>query len=216
MDENYYRELIDKVNLNEKRMWRRNEAPNVGFDDFAKLWDIINDNEATVSPQTYFEAIDLCLTSFFGTIQDPAPIWRHVLKRYKHAIENNEDKENFKEALDLFLEQNRTQIPEMTIFYNMIHIAIEDEDLTTVLWLMGHDPICPECWDQIRNDYNNYPEWAAYFECFTDFNYDYLPDSPIFRNTIDTIYSKFGDIPEYEKLRRLHKQYFSNTLNNND
>ena len=216
MNENYYRELIDKINLNEKRMWGASEDSDDGFDDFAKLWDIINDNEATVSPQTYFEAIDLCLTSFFGTIQDPAPIWRHVLKRYKHAIENNEDKENFKEALDIFLEQNRTPIPEMTIFYDVIHIAIEDKDLTTISLLMGHEPICPECWDQLEDDYKQNPEWAAYMECFTDVSYEILPDSPIFKNTIDIIYSKFGNNPECEKLRNLHKQYFSNNLNNND
>lgn len=216
MDENYYRELIDRVELNDKRMWSRLEDSDEGFDDFQMLWGILGDEDADVSAKTYFKAMDLCVTSFFGTIQDPAPIWRYVLKRYKHAIENNEDKENFKEALDLFLEQNRTQIPEMTIFYDLIHIAIEDEDLTTTSLLMGHEPIGTECWDQLADDYEKNPEWAAYMECFTDVNYDLLPDSPIFKNTIDTIYSKFRDNPECEQLRNLHKQYFSNTLNNND
>lgn len=211
MDENYYRELIDRVNQNEKRMWGRSEDSDEGFDDFSKLWDIINDNKAIVSPQIYFEAVDLCMTSFFGTIQDSAPIWNHILKNYRCALENNEDKETFICAFNEFLDKNyQLQIPEMSTFYELMHLAIEDENLNTILGLIAHNPINVECWDQLEDDYKNNPEWAAYYECFSDVNYEHLPDSPIFKDTINTIYSKFGDIPEYDKLRRLHEEYFVN------
>lgn len=209
MDENYYRELIDKVKQNEKRMWKRNETPNDGFDDFSQLWEIANDNEANVSPQTYFEAVDLCMTSFFGTVQEHSHVWRNILSHYERALNNNEGcKDVFNEEFEKFLENFVPSIPDMDIFYDLMHLGLDDGNLRLVIGLVGHSPIDVECWDQLEDDYNRNPEWAAYYECFTDVSYEHLPDSPIFKDTIHRIYSKFGNIPEYEKLRRLHYEYF--------
>ena len=75
MDDKYYRDLIDKVNQNEKAMWGGTDQPNDGYEDFNKLWGLLFDEEAILSPQTYFEAMGLCLNSFFGAIQEQS----HVL-----------------------------------------------------------------------------------------------------------------------------------------
>lgn len=210
MDENYYRSLIDKVRKNEEKMWRRREAPNDGFEDFAKLWEIMNDDEVTVSPQTYFEAMDLCINSFFGTIQDTTPVWQNILWEYKSAIENDNNIENFLKVFTLFLDEQMNKIPEMTVFYDLMRLAIENKDLSIIKGLINHEPINPEAWDLLKEYYEKYPEWAAYYECFTDVSYEHLPNSPIFRDTIHTIYYKLGDIPEFEKVRNLHEQYFGN------
>lgn len=211
MDENYYRSLIEKVKYNHAKMWRRYETPNYGFDDFTKLWEIMNDDEIAVSPQTYFEAMGLCINSFYGTIQDTTPVWQNILWEYRCAIEKNDDnKENFLNTFSGFLEEQMSKIPEMSVFYGLMRLAIENEDIAIINGIINHEPIQPEAWDLLKEYYENYPEWAAYFECFTDVCYEYLPDSPIFKNTIHTIYSKLGDRPEFEKVRSLHDLYFGN------
>lgn len=53
MDENYYRELIDKVNLNQEAMFRREESQDEGFDDFKELWGIFSDEELDVSAEIF-------------------------------------------------------------------------------------------------------------------------------------------------------------------
>lgn len=208
MDENYYRGLIEKVNRNEKAMWGGTDEPNDGYEDFNKLWGLLFDEEATLSPQTYFEAMDLCINSFFGTIQDQSHVWRNIANNYEQALKDESQKHSFNRELEKFLADVQSSVPDMEIFYDLMHSAIEDGNLRMANLLINHSPIEIEDWDQLEDDYKNYPEWAAYIEGLTDISYDYLPDSPIFNATIEKLYSKFGNLPNMEKLNALYQRYF--------
>lgn len=208
MDENYYRGLIEKVNRNEKAMWGGTDEPNDGYEDFNKLWGLLFDEEATLSPQTYFEAIDLCFNSFFGTIQDHSHVWRNILKRYKEALNNGDVSDAFILEFKKFLDINKTITPDLLAFYDLMHVAIESGDIDMVKLVFDHTPIWSECWDGLKDLYVNYPEMAAYYEILTDISYDYLPDSPIFKATIEKLYSKLGNLPNMEKLNALYQRYF--------
>lgn len=125
MDENYYRGLIEKVNQNEKAMWGGTDEPNDGYEDFNKLWGLLFDEEATLSPQTYFEAMDLCINSFFGTIQDQSHVWRNIATHYAEALEDETQKHSFNTELEKFLTDVRSSVSDMEIFYDLMHSAIE-------------------------------------------------------------------------------------------
>lgn len=208
MDENYYRKVIDKVNLNEKAMWGGTDEPNDGYDDFNKLWGLLFDEEATLSPQTYFEAMDLCINSFFGTIQDQSYVWRNIANHYEQALKDESQKLSFNRELESFLTDVQCSIPDMEIFYDLMHSAIKDGNLRIANILINHSPIEIGGWDQLEYDYKNYPEWAAYIEGLTDISYDNLPKEPIFKETIEKLYSKFGNLPNMEKLNDLYQRYF--------
>ncbi len=207
MDENYYRELIDKVNRNEKGMWGGSDEPNDGYEDFNQLWGLLSDDEANLSPKTYFEAIDLCINSFFGAIQDQAPIWRNIVTHYAKALNSVDAKETFTQEFENFLSQILSPIPDMEIFYDLVHLAIEDRNLNIVKLLVNHSPIEIEGYDQLKDDYRNYPEWAAYIEGLTDISYGKLPNDPIFKETINRLYSKFGNLPNMDKLEDIYNSY---------
>lgn len=208
MDENYYKELIDSVNRNEKGMWGGSDEPNDGYDDFNQLWGLLSDEEADLSPKTYFEAVDLCLNSFFGTIQDHDQVWRNILLHYGRALKNDNEKDAFNAEFENFLSQILSYIPDMTVFYDLMHLAIEDGNYPMVDQLLRHNPIEIGGYDQLEEDYSNYPEWAAYIEGLTDIAYDKLPDDPIFKETIKRLHSKFGDLPNMEKLNNLYHNFF--------
>lgn len=207
MDEKYYRDAINAVMRNEKGMWGQYDADsNEGFDDFAKLWEIVNDENAEVTPPTYFEAIDICQSSFFGTIQNPVPVWSNVLNHYKAAL-GNDDNEFIRELVK-FLNQNYNSIQDSTNFYQFIHLAIESEDIDMVRLIFNHASIEVECWDLLREMYSQHPEMAAYYEIFGDLTYDWLPENETeFRDTIGILYTHFGSIPEMEKLREYYHRY---------
>lgn len=207
MDENYYRKVIDKVNRNEKAMWGGTDEPNDGYEDFNMLWGLLFDEDAKLSPQTYFEAIELCLNSFFGTMQDPDPIWRNIARHYEIALKGPIEKDGFKVEFNNFLNQLTSSISDMEAFYVLMHLAIEDEDLDMATLLVNHSPIEIEDYDQLEEDYPNNPEWAAYIEGLTDISYDNLPDNPTFEETIKRLYSAFGNLPDMEKLADLYHGY---------
>ncbi len=207
MDEKYYRELIDRVNQSEKGMWGGADEPNDGYEDFNQLWGLLSDEEANLSPKTYFEAIDLCINSFFGTIQDYTPIWQNIATHYAKALNSVDAKESYTQEFGNFLSQILSPISDMEIFYNLMHLAIEDGNLKMVTLLVNHSPIEIEGYDQLKDDYKNYPEWAAYIEGLTDISYDKLPNDPIFNETINGLYSKFGNLPNMEKLEDLYNKY---------
>lgn len=208
MDENYYRNVIDKVNLNEKAMWGGTDESNDGYEDFNKLWGLLFDEEATLSPQTYFEAMDLCINSFFGTIQDQSHVWRNIANHYEQALKDESLKHSFNKELELFLTDVQCSIPDMEIFYDLMHSAIEDGNIKMANLLINHSPIEIGGWDQLEDDYKNNPEWAAYIEGLTDIYYDNLPKDPIFKETIEKLYSKFGNLPNMEKLNNLYHRYY--------
>lgn len=205
MDENYYRGLIDRVNINENAMWGGTDDPNYGYEDFNSMWGLLSDTEAKVSPKTYFEAIDLCINSFFGTIQDHSYVWRNVASYYNKGVEDKDSA--FIKELESFLSDLQSSIPEMSVFYDLMHLAIEDGDFKIVNLLINHSPIEIEGYEQLEEDYRNYPEWAAYIEGSTDISYEPLPHAPIFRETIKRLYSKFGHRPDMEKLGNLYDQF---------
>lgn len=207
MDEKYYREVIDAVNRNEKEMWGESDADsNEGFEDFAKLWDILNDENAEVTPQTYFEAINLCTNSFFGSVQNPVPVWSNVLKHYQTAI--NENDSAFIQEFEKYLEESSDSIVEESNFYQFIHIAIEKGDLKMTRLIFNHTPIEAEDWDLLKQVYAEYPEMAVYYEIFGDLTYDWLPQNePEFCNAIERLHHQFGSLPEMVKLHDYYLRF---------
>lgn len=207
MDENYYRDVIDKVNCNEKAMWGGTDEPNDGYEDFNMLWGLLFDEDAKLSPHTYFEAIELCLNSFFGTIQDPILVWRNILTKYENALKNPNEKDCFMIEFKKFLSTGNYTISDVDTFYDLMHLAIDDKDLYMTEKFLDICPIIVECWDLLEEFYKKYPEWAAYFECLTDVSYDKLPSDPIFKETIKRLYSAFGKHPDMNKLANLYHRY---------
>ena len=195
MDENYYRGLIDKVNRNEKAMWGGTDEVNDGYEDFNNLWGILSDEDAEVTPKTYFEAMDLCLNSFFGTIQDHSHVWSNIATHYGRSLTDEAMTTEFTKEFESFLTDIQSLVPEMTIFYDLMRNAVEDGNLRIATLLINHSPIELEDWDQLAEAYTDYPEWAAYMEGLTDISYDELPKDPIFSETIKRLYSKFEDLP---------------------
>ncbi|MDE6522658.1 MAG: hypothetical protein K2L17_07565 [Muribaculaceae bacterium] len=208
MDDKYYRDLIDKVNRNEKAMWGGTDEPNDGYEDFNQLWGILGDEDVNVAPKTYFEAMELCINSFFGTIQDHSHVWRNIATHYAEALKDEAQKQSFNTELERFLNDVQSAVPDMEIYYDLMHSAIEDGNFRIANLLINHSPIEIEDWDQLEDDYQNYPEWAAYIEGLTDISYDHLPDAPIFKETIKKLYSAFGNLPNMEKLNNLYHRYF--------
>ena len=208
MDDKYYRDLIDKVLLNEKAMWGGTDEPNDGYEDFNKLWGILSDEDAEVAPKTYFEAMELCINSFFGTIQDHSLVWRNIASHYAEALKDESEKSTFNKEFETFLNDVLSSVPDMSIFYDLMQLAIEDENFRIVQLLLNHSPIEIEDWDQLEDDYKNNPEWAAYIEGLTDISYDNLPNDPIFKETIKKLYVAFGNLPNMEKLDNLYHRYF--------
>lgn len=206
MDENYYRSLIDKVRKNEERMWSRNESPDDGFDDFAKLWDIMNDNEATVSPQTYFEAMDICLTSYFGTTQDPRVVWDSIVSHYRQAL-NSSYIEGFRDAFIDFAETNSVnENPDCVAqFTKMMHMAIDAGDSGMARAITA----CAFNDDLWINDNEN-PEWSVWFAVFADKDFEAVPHCTEAQEAINELYPKFSDNPKMERLRELHDVNFGN------
>lgn len=207
MDEQYYRNAINAVTSNDKAMWGEYDSDsNEGFEDFARLWEIVNDEDADVSPRTYFEAIDLCLNSFFGTIQDTSPVWRNIMIHYGNAVKSSTGNEDFIEEFEKFLEQNDTAIMEMETFYGLIHLAIESGNLNMATLIFNHNQMWVECWDNLDDIYTENPELAAYYEVLTDISNDFLPKKDeSFRKTIRLLYSEFGHLPEMNKLNALYQ-----------
>ena len=204
MDDKYYRDLIDKVNRNEKAMWGGTDESNEGYEDFNKHWGLLFDEEATLSPKTYFTAMDICINSFFGSIQDHSIVWRNIANHYEEALRDESNKDAFNKELETFLTDVQSSVTDMAIFYDLMHSAIADGNLRLANLLINHSPIEIEDWDQLEDDYRENPEWAAYIEGLTDISYDNLPDDPIFMETIKKLYSTFGDYPNLEKLEHLY------------
>ena len=208
MDDKYYRDLIDKVNRNEKAMWGGTDEPNDGYEDFNKLWAILFDEEATLSPKTYFEAMELCINSFFGTIQDHSLVWRNIANHYAKKLKDENERSAFNNEFETFLTDVQSSVPNIDIFYDLMHSAIEDRNFKIANLLINHSPIEIEDWDQLKDEYRNNPEWAAYIEGLTDISYDNLPKDPIFKETIKKLYSAFGNLPNMEKLDNLYHKYY--------
>ena len=216
MDDKYYRDLIDKViSANQQYceiLYNENDMRDPigdGLEDFSKLWNIINDQDLNVSDETYFNAVSICLTTFYGEHQDPLPVWNNTVKRYKEVLQDSELIESFNKAFLEFLNNGLDGlIPTMELFYELIHLAIETQNIVIVSKLLWLTPTEIESWGQIQEVYENDPEWAAYIEGLTDISYDNLPYDPIFKETIKKLYVAFGNLPNMEKLDNLYHRYF--------
>ncbi len=201
MDENYYRELIDKVNLNQEAMFRREESQDEGFDDFKELWGIFSDEELDVSAEIFLEAVDLCMTSFFGCMQDETYIWDHIVSYYQQALADPDKEREFRDAFTVFAKAHAGSgyavcIAQLT---NMMHLAINAGDYEIADALIDY-ATCPELW----NSEEEYPEWSVWFAVFTDKDFSEVPHSPKVIDTLNELYSKLGDHPDMDRLRELH------------
>lgn len=216
MDDKYYRDLIDKViSANQQYyeiLYNENDMRDPigdGFEDFAKLWNIINDQELNVSDETYFTALSICLSTFYGEHQDALPVWNNIVKRYKEVLQNTELTESFNKAFLEFLNNGvEGLIPTMELFYELMHLAIDIKSLDIACKLLWLTPVEIEGWGQLEEIYENDPEWAAYLECLSDITYDKLPKDPEFKDTVKNLYLAFGDNPDMGKLRTLYNRYY--------
>lgn len=201
MDENYYRELIDKVNQNEEEMWDRSEDSDEGFDDFKKLWGILSDEDADVSYYTFMDAGELCLTSFFGTTQDHKYVWDSIANHYQEALRDPDDEEEFRDAFINFAETyTDNEDPDCVAqFSKMMHLAINAEDPEMASAVMNC-AFCPNIW---TNDME-YPEWSVWFAVFSDKDFSEIPHTQKATDAINELYSKLGDHPDMDRLRELH------------
>ena len=214
MEEQYYRDIIEKVQSAQAQYqeilyneYDMRDPIGDGLDYFSKLWNIINDEELNFSPKTYFEALSICLGAFYGERQDPLPVWENICKRYKKLLLSPEKTDSFTTAFLEFLNDNDGLIPTMELFYELIHLAIETQNLEIAKVLLWKTPTEIECLAQIEDIYENNPEWAAYIECLSDIHYEKLPDSPIFEATVKRLHSSFGDLPGMEKLNNLYHRH---------
>lgn len=210
MDENYYRELIDKVTRNEEEMWGRSEDSDEGFDDFEKLWDIMGDEEADISAETYFDAMDICLTSFFGSSKDHKVVWENIANHYKQALDDPDDEEEFRDAFISFAETYiENEDPDCVAqFSKIMHLAINAEDSEMANAVMNC-AFCPELW----NSEEEYPEWSVWFAVFSDKYFSEIPHTQKVTVAINELYSKLGNAPEMDRLRDLYEEYFGNCIN---
>ncbi len=215
MNDIYYKDLIEKVQdaetqyqeilYNESGM---RDPIGDGFDYFTKLWNIMNDEELNVSDETYFEALSICLGSFYGERQDPLTVWENIVKKNKEVLPSPQKKDSFNKAFIEFINGNDGLIPTMDLFYELMHLAIETKNLEIAQELLWMTPTELESWGQIEDIYENDPGFAAYIECLSDIHYDTLPKDAEFKETVRNLYLAFGDNPEMEKLRKLYNQYF--------
>ena len=204
MDENYYRNLIDKVNQNEEEMWDRSEDSDEGFEDFKNLWGILSD-DAEVSAEMFIEAAEICLTSFFGTTQDHRYVWKIIANRYDKALNDPDDEEEFRDAFIPFGEAYiENEDPDcIDQFTRMMHMAIlaEDTEMATAIMTCA---FCPEIW---VND-NKYPEWSVWFAVFSNKDFSEIPHTEKVTKTIKELYSNLGDDPTLDRLQELYDEYF--------
>lgn len=207
MDENYYRELIDKVNQNEEEMWDRSEDSNEGFDDFAKLWGILGDEDADVSYYTFMDAAELCLVSFFGSTQDHKYVWDSIANHYQEALRDQNSEEEFRDAFINFAETyTENEDPDcVDQFTKMMHMAIDAEDAEMAA-AITNCAFCLQIWINV----SEHPEWSVWFAVFSDMDFSEIPHSPKVTETLNELYSKLGDHPDMDRLRELHDEYFGN------
>ena len=216
MDDKYYRDLINKViSANQQYceiLYNENDMRDPignGLQDFSKLWNVINDQDLNVSDETYFSAVSICLATFYGERQDPIPVWNNIVKRYKETLQNQDRIESLNKAfLELLDKGLDGLIPTIELFYELMHLAIETKNLDIACKLLWLTPTEIESLGQIKEVYENDPEWAAYLESLSDITYNRLPKDPIFKETIKKLYSAFGNLPNMEKLGNLYHSYF--------
>lgn len=216
MDDKYYCDLIDKViSANQQYceiLYNENDMRDPigdGFEDYFKLRNIINDQDLNVSHETYFNAVSICLVTFYGERHDTLPVWKNIVKRYKEAQQNSELTESFNKAFLEFLNNGLDElIPTMELFKELIHLAIETPNIDIASKLLWLTPTEIESYGQIEEVYKNDPEWAAYLECLSDISFGCHPKDPLFKETIKKLYSAFGNLPNMEKLDNLYHRNF--------
>lgn len=207
MDENYYRELIDKVNQNQEKMFRKGISSDKGFDDFKELCGILSDEDLNVSAETFLEALDLCMSSFWGSSQDETYIWDHIVSYYQQALADPDKEREFRDAFTAFAKAKAGRGYDVCVaqLTSMMHLAINAGDYEIADALIDY-ATCPELW----NSEEEYPEWSVWFAVFTDKDFSEIPHTQKATDTINELYSNLGDDPEMDRLRELHEEYFGN------
>lgn len=203
MEEYYYRNLIEKVYRNESEMWDQLEDSNEGFDDFKDLWGILSDPES-ISPSTFMEAADLCLTSFYGSTQDHKVVWDSIASHYEQALNDPAVTEEFRDAFLAFAETyEENEDPDCAAeFARMMHLAVNAKD-AEMANAIANCAFCPDIWtDDAAN-----PEWSVWFAVFFDKDFSEIPHIQKATETIRELYDKLGEVPELERLRILHATF---------
>ena len=167
MNDTYYRDLIDKVSFNQEQMFSNgseNESGD-GFDDFSKLWEILYDFDPEITPETFFEAAELCISSYFGASQNHLPIWESIIERFKRVSSDPKRYEEYKRAFIGFSDLLTDYQPDIPfeIFSEMMHVAIRKGDVEMVNAIINA-AFCEELW----NADEEYPEWSVWLAVFTD------------------------------------------------
>lgn len=211
MDEKYYKRLIDTVKRNDKMFWEKFVIPSDSRKDFDKLWGILNDEDAQVSPKTYFEAMRLCVDSYYGIKQKSLPVWESIAKKYEGVLNgDNQNSQEFITAFRNFLDSHNVGHASVSLFYEMMRWTVNAGDLETARKIVKHYPVPVEDHDALTEIYEEYPEFGAYIECLTDITVYPLPVSSEFKDTVCWIFSKLGSLPGTWKLKYTYKECIEN------
>lgn len=189
MDDSYYRRLIKTVQNNDRNLFNEVDSDEY-FDDFSKLWEILFEENPEISPDTFFEAADLCLNSFYGVSQDHAVVWNSVTKKVIDAIGRPDNYDEFREAFigfsNILSEYDDPQYADK--FSEMMHSAISKGDADLIHAIIDL-AFCEELW---VND-EEYPEWSVWFAIFLDKDFSEVPVSYKTEETINELRNIFKD-----------------------
>ncbi|MDE6008346.1 MAG: hypothetical protein K2G90_03975 [Muribaculaceae bacterium] len=193
MDDAYYRDLVDKVELNQRRMFSGGDDSEKDFEDFSKLWEILFDEDPAISGKTFFDAVDLCLNSYYGASQNHTIVWESILNRYKSSLNNSVLYDDFKNAFIEFSNMNSGNAPvspdAFGIFSEMINMAIDKSDKEMVSAII--DLVC--CEELWYDEDDISPEWGVWFAIFLDKDFSEVKKCPETIEALNHIKEKFND-----------------------
>lgn len=206
MEESYYRDLIERLEEQEKAMFRTEREPS--FEDFEKLWGILTDEEAVKFPNTFFRGAEMCMSSFYGSTQDSNYVWEGIVDHYHKAAMDENAKDDFRKAFMDYLPSTFQYPNKLSVIIDILDIAmaIGDYDFVVTAAYCATDYWC----DNECEDADNYPVAAAYIECLTN-SAGQTPESchsnPKFIDTVKALYEKFGDDPNHTQLIAAYRRF---------
>ncbi|MDE6444905.1 MAG: hypothetical protein K2K64_10890 [Muribaculaceae bacterium] len=197
MNDSYYRDLIDKVQANQDNMFYGMDESEKDFEDFSKLWEILFDDDSAITHATFFDASDLCLYSFYGCSQNPEVVWNSILNRFKSALNEDSEYNEFREGFINFSNYNSQEggIPS-TISYEMMRCAIEKGDLLLISAILNL-AITEDLWNEGNS------EWDVWLAIFSDKDFFEVENCQESIKALDNLKGKFHDPVILERMESL-------------
>lgn len=216
MNDEYYRSLIDRVSQHDEQMWSDcddelqyaasdNDDRQDGFEDFSRLWEILSDDDPTISPDAYLEGAALCLSSFYGAAQDHAPVWDSILAHYRAALDSNgECAREFRDAFIRMAESfDENDDPDcLPQFTAMMHMAVKSGDPEMCMAILNCAN-CQELWESV----DAHPEWGIWLAAFSDFEPMEIPHTPEAASALEELTTYLAGSPGMEWLQDLSDNF---------